>query len=114
MLVSKESTEVTSHGSLETNEGDVGCVHLDVVVDCEELQDNNSLEEIDLELDAILDDALGDFMVMYPSTGAFSMTNVSQMSDVGENVQVSSKTNDCDVMDPQLESILDDALMDFA
>ena len=81
--------KVTSHGSLETDEGDVGCVHLDVVVDCdqhEELQDHNSLEEIDQELDAILDDALGDFMVMYPSACGSSMTNVSQMSDVGEDV----------------------------
>ena len=63
VLVSKESSEVTSHGSLEIDEEDVACVHLDVTVDCdqhEELQDNNSLEEIDLELDAILDDVLGD------------------------------------------------------
>ena len=54
VLVSKESFEVTSHGSLEIDEGDVQCMHLDVTIDCdqhEELQDNNSLEEIDLKLD---------------------------------------------------------------
>lgn len=117
LLVSQESSEVTSRGSLEIDEGDVECVHLDVTVDCdqhEELQDNNGLAGIDQELDAILDDVLGDLMVMYPSTGAFSMTNISQLSDVGEDVQVLSKPNDCDIVDPQLEAILDDALTDFS
>ena len=73
-------------------------MHLDVTVDYdqheEELQDNISLEEIDLELDAILNDVLDDFMVMYPSDRASSMTNVNQISYVGEDMQVLSKPND--------------------
>lgn len=47
----------------------------------EDLQDDNGFDEIDPELDALLSDALGDFMIcdMYPSAFGFAMIDVGQL-----------------------------------
>lgn len=81
-----------------------------------ELQDDNGFNKIDPKLDAILDDALDDFMTYNrsPSSLGSSMVDAGQLPVASEDVQMICKPNDCDVMDPELEAILDDALMDFA
>ena len=118
VLVSEEASKVTSHGLFETDEVNVGCIHVDMAIHGShhgELHVNNGLDEIDSELDAILDDALGDFMKygMYPSTLDSSRIKVDQFPDASEDVQVLCKPNDCEVIDPELDAILDDALSDF-
>lgn len=116
LLVSKDSSKVTSQGSLETNEGEVGCVHLDVIAHCDqhvELRDDHGFDEIDPELDAILNDALDDFMTYdrFPLAHTSAIIGNSQLAREEEIMPVPCKSDDG--VDVEWDAILDDALMDF-
>ena len=120
--MSEEASRITSHGSFESDDGDVGCIHIDESTHSgqhEEMQDDHGFDKIDPELEAILGDALMNFRIysdVFTSVrGSSTAHDVIQLPKASEDVQISCKPNDCGnvIIDAELDAILGSTLEDF-